>query len=85
MVDEAKALDLDQSSSLMACATEIWRYPLWAKIGMLPPLKNLRGAEANRRGLSAAFAMEGQRPDHGRRQEKIEAALQESDETEPGT
>ena len=75
MVTEAKAVYLDQMSRLMSCATDVWPYFIWVRLGVLPPLEKLREAEANLRGLSGQFGAEGEGPDNSRRQEKIERAL----------
>ena len=75
MVTEAKAVYLDQSSRLVSCATDVWPYAIWVRLGLLPPLEKLREAEANLRGLSSQFGAEGEGPDNSRRREKIERAL----------
>ncbi len=74
-VQEAKDAYHDQMSRLMPCATAVWPYDIWVRLGVLPPLEKLREAEANLRGLSGQFGAKGEGPDNSRRQEKIERAL----------
>ncbi len=74
-VQGAKDVYLGQSSRLMSCATDVWPYAIWARLGLLPTLEKLREAEANLRGLSSQFGAEGEGPDNRRRREKIEQAL----------
>ncbi len=76
MVTEAKAVYLDQMSRLVPCATAVWPYVIWVRLGVLPPLEKLREAEANLGGLSGQFGAEGEGSDNSRRREKIEQALQ---------
>ena len=75
MVTEAKAVYLDQMSRLMSCATDVWPYSIWVRLGVLSPLEKLREAEANLRGLSGQFGAEGEGSDNSRRQENIARAL----------